>query len=169
MSAAAAVIVLPTVWAVAATKPATKKKPKKRKKPVVPEIAFYRKYTEALLRRYLKLSMETGRAPSLLGREMFRGNVTHYNVQGFDDVVIFVHDVERCLQLLDRVESFLIHRIALQQFTQHETALMLNLPIRSVVRRYDKSLDILTRLFLDRKLLQPLNGLKPCQDVEISK
>ena len=116
-----------------------------------------------------KLSMETGRAPSLLGREMFRGNVTHYNVQGFDDVVIFVHDVERCLQLLDRVESFLIHRIALQEYTQPETALMLNLPVRSVVRRYDKSLDILTRLFLDRKLLQPLNGLKTCQDVEISK
>ena len=113
--------------------------------------------------------METGRAPSLLGREMFRGNVTHYNVQGFDDVVIFVHDVERCLQLLDRVESFLIHRIALQEYTQPETALMLNLPVRSVVRRYDKSLDILTRLFLDRKLLQPLNGLKTCQDVEISK
>jgi hypothetical protein len=168
MSAAAAVVVLPAVWAVAARKPVTKKKPK-RKKPVVPEIAFYRKYTEALLRRYLKLSMETGRAPSLLGREMFRGNVTHYNVQGFDDVVIFVHDVSGCLDLLDRVELFLIKRIALQEYTQLETALMLNLPVRSVVRRYDKTLDILTRLFLDRRLLQPLNGLKACQDVEIAK
>jgi hypothetical protein len=35
------------------------------------------------------------RAPSLLGREMFRGNVTNYSVQGFDDVVIFVHGVWR--------------------------------------------------------------------------
>ena len=168
---AAAVIVLPAVWAVAARKTtsAKKKLKPKKKKPVVPEIAFYRKYTEALLRRYLKLSMESGRAPSLLGREMFRGNVTHYNVQGFDDVVIFVHDVARCLELLDRLEFFLINRIALQQYTQHEVALMLNLPIRSVVRRYDKSLDVLTRLFLDRRLLQPLKGLKTCQDVEIPK
>jgi hypothetical protein len=167
---AAAVVILPHVWAVAAreAKPKKKLKPKK-KKAVVPEIAFYRKYTEALLRRYLKLSMESGRAPSLLGREMFRGNVTHYNVQGFDDVVIFVHDIARCLELLDRIELFLIHRIALQQYTQHETALMLNLPIRSVVRRYDESLDVLTRLFLDRKLLRPLEGLKTCQDVEILK
>src|ERR1044072_4436085 len=76
---AAAVVILPHVWAVAARKAKPKKKLKpKRKKPVIPEIAFYRKYTEALLRRYLKLSMEYGRAPSLLGREMFRGNVTHY-------------------------------------------------------------------------------------------
>jgi hypothetical protein len=158
---AAAVVILPHVWAVAARRAKPKKlKPKKRKKPVVPEIAFYRKYTEALLRRYLKLSMESGRAPSLLGREMFRGNVTHYNVQGFDDVVIFVHDVASCLQLLDHTEAFLINRIALQEYTQFEAALMLNLPIRTVVRRYDQSLDILTRLFLDRKLLQPLKGLK---------
>ena len=167
---AAAVVILPHVWAVAARKAKPKKKLKpKRKKPVVPEIAFYRKYTEALLRRYLKLSMEFGRAPSLLGREMFRGNVTHYHVEGFDDVVIFVHDVANCLELLDRVERFLINRIALQQYTQQETALMLNLPIRSVVRRYDKSLDVLTRLFLDRRLLEPLKGLKSCQDVENSK
>ena len=61
-------------------------------------MAFYRKYTEGLLRRYVRLSMEAGRAPSLLGREMFRGNVTNYSVQGFDDVVIFVHDVESCVR-----------------------------------------------------------------------
>ena len=152
----AALVILPVVWATAAPKPATPKKKTKRKKPVVPELAFYRKYSEALLRRYLRLSMETGRAPSLLGREMFRGNVTHYQVHGFDDTVIFVHDIERCLELLDRTEAFLINRIALQQYTQHETALMLNLPIRSVVRRYDKTLDILTRLFLDRRLLEPM-------------
>ena len=49
---------------------------------------------------------------------------------------------------------------ALQEYIQFETALMLNIPIRSVMRRYDQSLDILTRNFLDRKLLQPLQGLK---------
>jgi len=160
----AALVILPVVWATAAPsspKPKKKLKPKK-KKPVVPELAFYRKYTEAILRRYMKLSMESGRTPSLLGREMFRGNVTHYKVAFFDDVVIFVHDVDRCLNLLDRTEAFLINRIAIQQYTQHEVSLMLNLPIRSVMRRYEKSLDVLTRLFLDRQLLEPLAGLSRC-------
>jgi hypothetical protein len=58
-----------------------------------PEMAFYRPYTEALLDRYLRISMETGKAPSLLGREMFRAQVTHYTVEGFDDSVIFCIDI----------------------------------------------------------------------------
>jgi hypothetical protein len=156
----AALAILPVVWATAA--PRRKPKPKKSKpkkiKPVVPEFAFYRKYTEALLRRYLKLSMESGRAPSLLGREMFRGHVTHYKVECFDDSVNFVLDVSRCLDLLDHVELFLINRIAIQQYTQLEVALMIDLPIRSVVRRYESALDILTKLFLDRRLLEPLKS-----------
>lgn len=156
----AALAVLPVVWATAAPRhrPKQKLKPKKKKPVVVPEFAFYRKYTEALLRRYLKLSMESGRAPSLLGREMFRGHVTHYKVECFDDAVNFVLDVSRCLDLLDRTEAFLINRIAIQQYTQLEVALMIDLPIRSVVRRYDRSLDVLTQVFLERRLLEPLKS-----------
>jgi DNA-directed RNA polymerase specialized sigma24 family protein len=97
---------------------------------------------------------------------MFRGNVTHYKVHGFDDVVIFVHDVDRCLAQLNPHEGFLIRRIAIQEYTQAETAEMLQLPIRTLVRRYERSLDTLTRLFLDRRLLQPLAA---CQDVEKRK
>jgi hypothetical protein len=157
-------VLLPVVWATAASEPAAApKKKQSAPKPVEPELAFYRKYTEAMLRRYTKMSMESGRAPSLLGREMFRGHVTHYKVQGFDDVVIFVHDVDRCLSLLDGEESLLILRIAIQEYTQGETAEMLKLPIRTLVRRYERALDVLTRLFLDRRLLQPLAA---CQDVE---
>jgi hypothetical protein len=159
----AAVIVLPVVWGMAQEKvsPAPRKIPEAR---VTPELAFYRKYTEGLLRRYIKLSMESGRAPSLLGREMFRGKVTQYRVKSFDDVVIFVHDVERCLQRLDREQTFLITRIALQEYTQGETAQMMRLPVRSLIRRYEDALDVLTRLFLERRLLEPLVA---CQDVEI--
>jgi hypothetical protein len=131
---------------------------------VAPELAFYRKYTEGLLRRYMKLSMEAGRAPSLLGREMFRGKVTQYRVKSFDDVVIFVHDVARCLKLLDEEQNLLITRIALQEYTQGETAGMLNLPVRTLLRRYEYALDLLTKLFLERRLLEPLVA---CQDVEI--
>jgi hypothetical protein len=128
-----------------------------------PELAFYRKYTEGLLRRYMRLSMEAGRAPSLLGREMFRGKVTNYRVHGFDDVVIFVHDVETCLAKLDEGQQYLIKRIALQEYTYVETAGMMGLCVKTVTRRYARALDELTEIFLERKLLEPL---KACQGVE---
>ncbi len=109
----AALVILPVVWATAAAKA----KPVERAPEVAgqvwlleprrsaPEVAFYRKYTEGILRRYVRLSMEAGRAPSLLGREMFRGNVTNYSVTGFDDVVIFVHDVESCVEEPEREKT----------------------------------------------------------------
>ena len=159
----AALVILPLVWATAA---APAKVPEQvpevgEQKRTAPELAFYRKYTEGLLRRYVRLSMEAGRAPSLLGREMFRGNVTNYSVQGFDDVVIFVHDVESCVKLLDEGQQHLIRRIALQEFTQAETAGLLGLSLRSVHRQYADALDELTEIFLERKLLEPA---KACQE-----
>ena len=117
---------------------------------------FYRKYTEGLLRRYGKLSMESGRVPSMLGQEMFRGKVTNYKVHGFDDVVIFVQDVERCLKGMTQVQQHLIERIVLQGYTQGETAALLGIPLRTIVRRYNATLDELTRMFLRKKILQPL-------------
>ena len=119
---------------------------------------FYRKYTEGMLRRYGKLSMESGRVPSMLGQEMFRGKVTNYKVHGFDDVVIFVHDVERCLKGMTMVQQHLLERITLQGYTQGETAALLGVSLRTVIRRYNAALDELTRLFLRRELLQPLSA-----------
>ncbi len=119
---------------------------------------FYRKYTEAMLRRYMTMSMEAGRVPSLLGREMFRGNVTHYAVKSFEDVVIFVHDVENCLDKLGKGQQHLVRRIALQEYTQGETAAMLGLGLRTVVRNYSDALDRLTRMFLEKGMLQPLSA-----------
>ncbi len=163
MSAAVAII-LPSVWAFAKTKTSLRRPRKKRRPVVVSPLAFYSKYTEGLLRRYVKLSMEAGRAPSLLGREMFRGHVTNYRVRSFDDVVIFVHDVDSCLKQLDPTQLQLITRIALQEYTQLEVSCMLDLPIRTLIRRYDRALEQLTRLFLDRGLLEPLVA---CQEAEI--
>ena len=120
-----------------------------------PEMAFYRKYTEAMLRRYVSMSMEAGRVPALLGKEMFRGKVTSCRMQSFDDVVIFVHDVTRCLHMLTEGQQYLIRRIALQEYTQGEIAAMTGIPLRTVHRRYARALDQLTEIFLDRRLLEP--------------
>jgi len=117
----AALVILPMVWATA-TQPEmhTVVAQDEAQRQAAPEMAFYRKYTEGMLRRYVRLSMEAGRAPSLLGREMFRGKVTSYRVHGFDDVVIFVHDVEMCLTKLNKGQQYLIKRIALQEYAARD-------------------------------------------------
>jgi hypothetical protein len=128
-----------------------------------PQTAFYRSYTEAMLRRYGVLSMESGRVPSLLGREMFRGKVTSYRVHAFDDVVIFVHDVEQCIKQLTGEQQRLIHRIAVQEYTFPEAAEMFGLSLRSVQRRYLEAVDALTGVFLKRKLLERI-ATDMCQE-----
>jgi len=57
------------------------------------ERRIYRGRTVAMLRRYLRYSIEAGRLPSLLGSEFFRAKVTAYTVVTFEDRVIFVHDL----------------------------------------------------------------------------
>jgi len=130
-----------------------------KEKPKV-ELAFYRKYTEGMLRRYLRISIQAGRVPSLLGRELFRGNVTSYRVHSFEDGVIFCFDVEKRLSRLTVVNQQLIKRICLQEYTQGEAAGMLGLSLRNCIRQYGYALDALTELFLEAGLLEPL---KSCQ------
>jgi predicted DNA-binding protein (UPF0251 family) len=135
-----------------------------RPRPASPELAFYRKYTEGMLRRYVCMSMEAGRVPSLLGKEMFRGKVTNYEVHGFDDVVIFIHDIEACIRKLDDEQQWLIRRIALQQYTQEEASHMLGLKRQTILRRYNDAMNRLTAIFLDVKLLEPfIDCQNPCR------
>lgn len=120
-----------------------------------PQIAFYRKYTEAMLRRYTRMSLEVGRVPSMLGRgEIFRAKVSNYRMESFEDVVIFCHDVERCLDRLDWARQELIRRVAVEEYTVQETAALMGLDPETVVRRYARALDGLTRIFLQVKLLK---------------
>ena len=166
-------VAVPRIWAVAEPLPASaapagaKDAPAPERKPLQPEprveLAFYRKYTEAMLRRYLRVSMEVGRVPSLMGREMFRGQVSHYTMTGFEDGVIFCVDVERCIAKLPKEDQRFIRRIALQGFTLQEAAPLLGIDFRRCHERYGVALDRLTELFLAGRILEPL---KCCQDVE---
>jgi hypothetical protein len=116
--------------------------------------AFYRKYTEQMLRRYMRTSMEMGRSPSVLGNLVFRGKTSHTAVRNFEDAVIFVHDMESCLKKLNGEGRELVARIALQEFTQGEVAVMLGSSVRTVMRRYGETLDELTEILLEVDLLQ---------------
>ncbi len=117
------------------------------------ELAFYRKYTEALLRRYLRLAAQTGRIPSMMSRDVFRGNVSHYTVSGFEDVVIFCCDVEQRLAKLNPHEQQLIKRVALQRYTRGEAAGILGISLNTCTFRYNQAVDRLTGLLLEAGLL----------------
>jgi DNA-directed RNA polymerase specialized sigma24 family protein len=126
------------------------------------DIAFYRKFTQALLHRYLRMCMEAGKVPSLMGQEVLRGHASSYRVDGFDDVVIFLHDVDRCLDQLDPRQQKLVRRIAIEQYTVGETAVELRVDPRTIIRQYAWALDRLTVIFLRAKMLEPQ---KCCQGV----
>ncbi len=120
-----------------------------------PDLWLYRDRMVAMLRRYFRLSLELGRLPSIPGGELFRAHVSSYRLHTFEDVVIFVHDVERCLQSLDRMEQALIARVVLQEYSQAEAAGLLGCTRRTVVRRLPLALDALSRIFLEKGLLRP--------------
>jgi hypothetical protein len=133
-----------------------------------PDLWLYRGRTISLLRRYLRLSVEVGRLPSLLGREFFRTRITSYNMCTFEDSVIFVHDIDRSLERLDKFSQELIAKIVFQEYSQEETASLLGVWRRTVGRRYHDALDQLSEIFLQGGLLTRLVSVderpKPCQE-----
>ena len=125
----------------------------------------YRARTVAMLRRYMRYSIETGRLPSILGREFFRAKVTSYTVVTFEDRVIFVHDMERCLEKLDEFSRQLIARHILQEHDREATGRLLNCNEKTVRRLTPLALDVLSEILLDVGLLERLdsNSKKSCQ------
>ncbi len=117
-------------------------------------LAFYRKHTESLLRRYLYASMQVGRTPAILNEPIQRGYVSSRRVRTFEDAVIFVLDVENCLKKLGALERTLLGRIVLQEYTQAEVAAMLGMSARAVNYKLRAALDSMTEVFLDSGMLE---------------
>jgi hypothetical protein len=120
--------------------------------PVV-SLAFYRKHTESMLRRYLYASMQVGRAPSILGDPIARGWCSSRPIRTFEDAVIFVLDVETCLNKLGALERKMLSRIVLQEYTQAEAANLLGMSVRTISYKFPKALDQLTEKLLESGLL----------------
>ncbi len=118
-----------------------------------PSLAFFRKHTENLLRRYLYASMQVGRAPSILADPVGRGWASSRPVRTFEDAIIFVLDVERCLSKLGALERQLLSRIVLQSYTQAETAVLLGMSPRWVSSKFVLALDRLTEHLLRSGIL----------------
>ena len=150
-----------SIWAANALlkleRPAAKPAPKPvqtvpEPSPVV-SLAFYRKHTEKMLRRYLYASMQVGRAPSILGDPVGRGWVSSRPVRTFEDAVIFVLDVEKCLNQLGSLDRQMLSRIVLQEYTQAEAANILGMSVRTVCYKFPQAVDRLTEKLLETGLL----------------
>jgi hypothetical protein len=115
--------------------------------------AFYRKHTESLLRRYLYASMQVGRAPSILGDPIARGWCSSRPIRTFEDAVIFVLDVEKCLNQLGSLDRMMLSRIVLQEYTQAEAASLLGMAVRTVSYKFPRAIDRLTEKLLESGLL----------------
>jgi hypothetical protein len=121
-----------------------------------PDLWLYRKRTVAMLKRYLRISIEVGRLPSLLGRELFRSKVTSYRMSSFEDAVIFVHDVERALEHLDDFSKKVVATIVFQDYGQDEAAEVLRCARRTICRAFPDALDKISEMFLEGGLLNRL-------------
>ena len=117
----------------------------------------YRGRVVAMLRRYMRYSIETGRLPSLLGREFFRAKVTSYTVSTFE-----------CLDRLDEFSRQLIARHILQEHDRWATAKLLHCNEKTVRRYMPVVLDMLIEILLDVGLMERLDssGKHSCQVVE---
>ncbi|MDP9268593.1 MAG: hypothetical protein M3P27_09770 [Acidobacteriota bacterium] len=119
------------------------------------ELRMYRAHAIGLLRRYFRMSLELGRLPSLVGREIFRARVSSYRAASFEDLVIFVTDVERCVERLDEKSQLAIARVIFQEYSVEEAGRMLGCTERSVRTHLAGGLDRLAHIFLLRGLLHP--------------
>jgi DNA-directed RNA polymerase specialized sigma24 family protein len=125
-----------------------------------PDLWLYRDRTVALLHRYLRYSLETGRLPSLLGCDFFRTAVTSYTVTTFEDRVVFVHDMEICLERLNDFSRQIIARVVLQEHSHEAAARLLHCSRRTIERNLLSTLDRLSEIFLEVGLLTPAPSIE---------
>ena len=126
------------------------------------DLWFYRRRTVALLRRYARASIEVGRLPSLLGREFFRSRVTSYTMRNFEDVVIFVTDMERAIARLDDYDKKLLAMNILEEYTIPEVGRLLGCTQRTVERALQNAIDQLSRILLAGGLLEEQSLVSKC-------
>jgi DNA-directed RNA polymerase specialized sigma24 family protein len=119
-----------------------------------PDIWLYRKKTTAILRRYMRWSLEAGRVPSVLGRELFRAKITAFTATTFEERVIFLHDVEMCLDRLQDFDRQIIARVCLQEYDHEAAARILQCTRRTLLRRLPELIDELSEAFLKAEILE---------------
>lgn len=126
----------------------------------------YRTCTVALLRRYARTSVEMGRLPSLLGREFFRARLTSYAMKNFEDVVVFVTDMERSLEKLTEFDRKLLAINFFEEYSIPDMARLIQHSQRSTERLLQQAIDEFSHILLDDGLLHEL-PFTPLTNLEV--
>lgn len=153
-----AALTLPYVWATVYSDPTPREC-----EHIGEGIQFYRRRTEAILRRYVKASLAVGRVASVMQDVTLRGRTSSYRMKNFEDVTIFAIDVEKCLKLLDAYSLKLVVKIAIQDYMIMEVARQMVQDERTIARNYGKALDRLSKEFLRKEILAE-EDWKACQE-----
>ncbi len=118
------------------------------------EYSMFRSHSLKLLRQYLKLSLDYGRIPSVLGGESMRARVSHTRMHTIEDETIFIHDMNRCLeQVLDREELRLLALVVFMDYTFEEASSQTEYSLRQTYRMFYDMMDRLTCAFFEREFL----------------
>lgn len=126
--------------------------------------SFERVRTMALLHRFFRTALQVGRMPSLLGREIFRSRTQNLPGRAFEDAVVFVCDVERCLRALDPADQRLIAFCVLEDRSEWEASRALHRNQAEVSRRLGWVLDLLHDTFCRMGLLKRIEDETPAVD-----
>lgn len=123
----------------------------------------YRGRTAAMLQRYMRYALETGRIPSILGGDIFGSRVTSYGVSTFEDRAILVHDMEKCLNRLDELSRQILARVVLQGHNRDEAARLFGCTRRTIHRNLTVALDRMADVLLEVGLLEALPVSTPSE------
>ena len=95
-----------------------------------------------------------------------RSRVTSYTMRNFEDVVIFVADMEREIERLNALEKKLLAMNVLEEYTIPEVARLLGCTQRTVERFLQDAPDQLSRILLAGGLMEqlPSGGSKTCRE-----
>jgi hypothetical protein len=117
------------------------------------DLCFYRRHTCVLLRRYFYASMQASRIVSSLDSPVGRGWATSRPIRTFEDAVIFICDMDRCLNQLDSVDRAILTRIVIQDYTQPEAAPLLGMSVRTLCYKLPAATDRLSAKLIDAGIL----------------
>ena len=106
-----------------------------------------------MLRRYLYASMQVGRAPSILGDPVARGWVSSRPVRTFEDAVIFVLDMEKCLSQLGSLDRQDAEPDCAAGVHTGRGGQLLGMSVRTICYKFPQALDRLTEKLLETGLL----------------
>ncbi len=124
--------------------------------------SYERRMAAGLLHRYLRTALLLGRMPSLLGREVFRTRALNQPTGALENAVLFVCDVEKCLESLAPLEQRLIAFCVLEDYSEWDAARVFHTNQTEISRRLGRTMDLLFETFCRMGLLQRLPEAEGC-------